>query len=97
MAPVHADIVERAGGAITSELLQDRGQEAGELGGGHLPRGHHKLAMAVPSFAEDMTDNRDVVRRVGEDDLRHSFLHQPVICGWIERITAEKPMWAKLP
>src|SRR2546430_1861367 len=97
MTPIHAHVVERPGITVLCELFQDRGQEADELGGSHLPGRHPKFAMADASLAGDMARDRYVVGWVGKDDARQSALHPCVISGVLEGAAAEEAMRPQLP
>ena len=97
MAPIHAHVVQGAGGAIPNQQFQGGGEKTGELGRGQLPGSHQELAVAHPPLAGHMTSDGHVVGRIGKDNSRRSPLQQPVVSGLIERVAAEQPMPTQLP
>src|SRR3984893_3320909 len=70
MAPIHADVMQRAGRAVSNEELQRRAEKARELGRSHLPGRHRKFSVAHLPFARNMTIDRDVVLRIRKDYSR---------------------------
>ena len=68
--PVHADEMDSAVTEASTRLSKTSAKEARELGLGHLAGGHGELAMLDRAEPRDMTVDRHVVGRVGEDQLR---------------------------
>ena len=98
VAPVHAEVVQRAADAVLAEQADGALEEAGELGPVHLARGHGEVAVAHPAEPAGVAADRHVVGRIGEDGVRQpAAREQRRVAGRLEGVAAEQAVRAELP
>jgi hypothetical protein len=101
VAPVHADLVDRAVGAVRRLQPKDRHKEAREFGRAHLTAAHREAAVADATEPADVTVDRHIVGWVGEDEGRLGVAEQLPIglgasgIGTQEQMRSEDPEIAR--
>src|SRR6516162_8695249 len=97
MAPIHADVMQRAGGAKGGEVTAGLAEERSELGLIHLTRSHREWAVMDRAETARVTLDRHVVRWVGKDHRGALRAHQRGEGLGIEGITAQDAMSPRKP
>ena len=97
VAPVHANICDGAIAGGRSRIAQRLAQERHEGLRGHLTRCHSELAMAGLAQAADVTVNRDVIGRVGEDQVCTLVSHEGADRLSVSRVAADEPVSSQRP
>ena len=97
MAPVHADIGDRAIPHDAGQISQGRLEEGHELWAVHLAARKRKLAVLARTQPADIAIDSDIVRRVSEHEVGVLSRHQPVDFDVLLRIAAQQPVIAKDP
>src|SRR5947208_7468049 len=69
VAPIHADLMDRAINGVLGETLKHRFQKCDEFGLVHLAAAHGKIAMTNATEATDIAVDRDIVWRVREPEF----------------------------
>jgi hypothetical protein len=76
MAPVHAEVVQRAVATECGKVPDSLAEKGGEFGPVHFARRHRKGAMVDRAEAARMTVDRHVIGRVCEDHRGAFVSHQ---------------------
>jgi len=97
MAPIHADVMQRAGGAKGGEVTAGLAEERSELGLIHLTRSHREWTVMDRAETARVTLDWHVVRRVGKDHRGALRAHQRGEGLGIEGITAQDAMSPRKP
>ena len=79
------------------ELRTEACQEGRKLRVAHLARSHDELAMVDGAESADVSDDRNIVRRVGKNRRSALALHQSHICLIVKRAPAENAMPTEQP
>ena len=82
---------------VAAALPERLAQERREGLRGHLTRRHGELAMAGLAQAADVTVNRDVVGRVGEDQVRTLVSHEGADRLSVSGVAADEPVSSQRP
>src|SRR5215471_16876756 len=75
--PVHTDLMDRSIAAISRQIAEYGREEAGEGLFRHLSAAHREVTMADAPEPTDVTIDRHVVGRIGEDELRLRLVEHP--------------------
>ena len=97
LAPVHADERDGAAAGGRSRITQRLTKESRKGLRGHLTRCHSELAMAGLAQAADVTVNRDVIGRVGEDQVRTLISHESADRLNVSGVAADEPVSSQRP
>src|ERR1700741_4508702 len=97
MAPIHTLEVNRAIYRPAGQEAEDSGQETGELAGCHFSRSHRKFAVFYRATTTDVTADRNIVRRVGEDHLCPFSTEQLLVRANVCSVSTDEAMPAYLP
>src|SRR5947208_4948303 len=79
VAPVHADLMDRAVNGVLGEPIKDRFQEGRELDFAHLAAAHGELAMTNATEPTDIAVDGHVVGRVREHEFRLGAFEQTIV------------------
>ena len=88
MAPVHADVMQRAVDTERGEVTESLTEKGGEFAPIHLARRHRKRAMMDRAEAARVTIDRHIVWRIGEHDRGAFVAQQRRKGGGVEGTTA---------
>ncbi len=97
MTPVHADEVQRPGGAEGGQIAERLGKKSGEFGLAHLARGHRERAMVDRAETARMAVDLHIVGRIREDHHGALLAQQRGEGFRIEGIAAQDAMLAEEP
>src|SRR2546423_7677533 len=97
VAPVHADLVDRAVNGVLGEPIKYRFQEGRELDLAHLAAAHGELAMTNATETTDVAVDGHVVGRVREHEFRLGAFEQTIVGSPVAGICAQQTMMPQQP
>ena len=89
MPPVHEVVGKGAGDAMVPSCEHRLAEKVGKLGRVHLARRHSKFTMMDLAESRSMPVDNDIVGRIGDHKIGLCAVHEALVAGREQRVTAE--------
>src|SRR5258706_9767189 len=97
MAPIHADLVNRAIGRVLAKRSVHAREKGCELAFAHFPGCHSELTVLDAAQARHVAINLYVIGRVGKNELGLIVVHQQLVSRGIRGISADQSVLSEHP